>query len=194
MSYVKLRDMEAEYPQPDTFGWRFKKALIDNGAPVTQQGAKAWLEKRGRDLEIGIEISTTMIFNYYREELPRVDQCRKYALALGKCVEWLYTGEGPEAPLNKDEKRLVGSFKRIRSELGRARALSLVEGMATAEELAMPASDQPGDNMPKKQSSSRASTIASKVLAGTKKPTRQEVKTLAASVLGQDEKKGQRKR
>ena len=44
--------------------------------------------------------------------------------------------------------------------------------------------------MPKKESTSRVSTIASKVLSG-KPPTKTEVKTLAASVLSQDEKKGQ---
>jgi len=44
--------------------------------------------------------------------------------------------------------------------------------------------------MVKKQSSSKASSIAGKVLGG-QKPTSSQVKTLAASVLGQDEKKGQ---
>lgn len=43
--------------------------------------------------------------------------------------------------------------------------------------------------MTKKQSSPRASSIAGKVLAG-KPATKSEVKTLAASVLSQDEKKG----
>ena len=47
-------------------------------------------------------------------------------------------------------------------------------------------------SMPKKQSSSKTSTIAGKVLAG-KKPTATETKTLAASVLSQDEQKGQGK-
>lgn len=47
--------------------------------------------------------------------------------------------------------------------------------------------------MPKKQSSSKVSTIAGKVLAG-KKPTKSEVKSLAASVLSQDEIKGQKKK
>ena len=47
--------------------------------------------------------------------------------------------------------------------------------------------------MPAKQSSSKASTIAGRVLAGAK-PTQQQIKTLAASVLSQDETKGQRKR
>ena len=42
----------------------------------------------------------------------------------------------------------------------------------------------------KKQSSSRVSTIAGKILAG-EKATQKEAKTLAASVLSQDEKKGQ---
>jgi len=45
--------------------------------------------------------------------------------------------------------------------------------------------------MPKKQSSPKISTLASQVLSGDKKPTTAEVKKLAASVLGQDEKKGQ---
>ncbi len=45
--------------------------------------------------------------------------------------------------------------------------------------------------MPKKQSSSKVSTIAGKVLKG-KKATPSETKKLAASVLSQDEKKGQK--
>ena len=36
--------------------------------------------------------------------------------------------------------------------------------------------------MARKQSSSKASTLASKVLSGAKKPTAKEAKTLAASV------------
>lgn len=44
--------------------------------------------------------------------------------------------------------------------------------------------------MAKKQSSSSVSTLASKVLSGTKKPTAADVKRLAASVLSQDERKG----
>lgn len=47
--------------------------------------------------------------------------------------------------------------------------------------------------MTKKQSSSKMSTLASKVLSGDKKPTPKEVKSLAASVMGQDEKKGNKK-
>lgn len=46
--------------------------------------------------------------------------------------------------------------------------------------------------MTKKQSSSKASTVAAKVLGG-KKPTPSEARTLAGSVLSQDEKKGQKK-
>jgi len=47
--------------------------------------------------------------------------------------------------------------------------------------------------MPKKQSTDKTSSLASKVLSGQKKPTKAQVKTLAASVLSQDEKKGKRK-
>ena len=46
--------------------------------------------------------------------------------------------------------------------------------------------------MPHKQSSSKMSTLASKVLSGEKRPTITEAKKLAASVLSQDEKKGQK--
>ena len=48
--------------------------------------------------------------------------------------------------------------------------------------------------MPKKQTSSSISSLASKVLSGAKKPTITESKRLAASTLGQDEKKGQSKK
>ena len=47
--------------------------------------------------------------------------------------------------------------------------------------------------MAKKQSSSKVSTLASKILSGDKKPTAADSKKLAASVLSQDEKKGQRR-
>lgn len=47
--------------------------------------------------------------------------------------------------------------------------------------------------MPKKQSGDSTSSLAGKILAGIKKPTKADTKTLAASVLGQDEKKGKRK-
>lgn len=47
--------------------------------------------------------------------------------------------------------------------------------------------------MAKKQSSPKTSTLASKVLSGAKKPTVKDAKTLAASVLSQDEKKGNKK-
>ncbi|MDH3263058.1 MAG: hypothetical protein OEM24_03580 [Paracoccaceae bacterium] len=45
----------------------------------------------------------------------------------------------------------------------------------------------------RKQSSSKTSSIAGKVLAG-KKATPKEVKSLAASVLSQDETKGQKRK
>ena len=48
--------------------------------------------------------------------------------------------------------------------------------------------------MPKKQSSSKTSTLASKVLSGKVKATPKQSRTLAASVLGQDEAKGQKKK
>lgn len=43
---------------------------------------------------------------------------------------------------------------------------------------------------PKKQSSTATSKLASDVLAGRKKPSPAEAKRLAASVLSQDENKG----
>lgn len=50
---------------------------------------------------------------------------------------------------------------------------------------------KPPSKPPRKQSGDAASTIAGRVLGGGK-PTRSEIKTLAGSVLGQDEKKGKR--
>ena len=43
-----------------------------------------------------------------------------------------------------------------------------------------------------KESSSSLSTLAAKILAGEKKPTIADAKRLAASVLSQDETKGQK--
>lgn len=45
--------------------------------------------------------------------------------------------------------------------------------------------------MAKKTSTPRVSTLASKVLSGKTTPNKTQQKTLAASVLAQDEKKGQ---
>lgn len=47
--------------------------------------------------------------------------------------------------------------------------------------------------MAKKQTGNKMSTLAAKVLGGSKKATQVDAKKLAASVLGQDEKKGKRK-
>ncbi len=44
--------------------------------------------------------------------------------------------------------------------------------------------------MAKKQSSNTTSTLAAKILNGTKKPTAADAHRLAGSVLSQDEKKG----
>lgn len=44
--------------------------------------------------------------------------------------------------------------------------------------------------MAKKQTSSPISSLASRVLSGNKKPTATDSRRLAASVLSQDEKKG----
>jgi hypothetical protein len=48
-----------------------------------------------------------------------------------------------------------------------------------------------GINMAKKQSTPKTSTLAAKVLSGSVKPTPAQTRSLAASVLGQDEKRGQ---
>lgn len=45
-----------------------------------------------------------------------------------------------------------------------------------------------------RQTSPQISTLASKVLSGQVKPTQAQVKSLAASALGQDQTKGQRSR
>ncbi|WP_193189049.1 hypothetical protein [Nisaea sediminum] len=50
----------------------------------------------------------------------------------------------------------------------------------------------PTTKKPNKQTSPRISSLASDVLAGRTKPTPKQVKSLAASALGQDETKGQR--
>ena len=47
--------------------------------------------------------------------------------------------------------------------------------------------------MATKQSSNTTSSLAAKVLSGTVKPTIAQSKSLAASVLGQDETKGKRR-
>lgn len=48
--------------------------------------------------------------------------------------------------------------------------------------------------MAKKETRSEVSSLAAKVLSGSKKPTKSEVLTLAASALGQDEHKGPRRK
>ena len=48
--------------------------------------------------------------------------------------------------------------------------------------------------MPKKQSGNKTSSLAGKILSGSKKATQADAKKLAASVLSQDETKGRRKK
>jgi hypothetical protein len=48
--------------------------------------------------------------------------------------------------------------------------------------------------MATKQSTDKTSSLAGKILSGSKKATQKDAKSLAASVLSQDEKKGARKK
>ena len=48
--------------------------------------------------------------------------------------------------------------------------------------------------MSKKQTSDEISSLAAKILQGKKKPTKAEIKRLAASVLSQDETRGSRQK
>lgn len=45
---------------------------------------------------------------------------------------------------------------------------------------------------PPRQTSPKVSSLASRVLSGTTKPTASQVRTLAASALGQDQTRGQK--
>ena len=78
---------------------------------------------------------------------------------------------GPDRPVCQAVWQLHPTAKRL--------SVNLIESIAAMSKT--PSS---------KSSSSRASTIAGKVLAGAK-PTRSEIKTLAGSVLSQDPVKGQ---
>lgn len=51
-----------------------------------------------------------------------------------------------------------------------------------------------GGGKPHKESSSKMSTLASRILSGDKKPTVSDARKLAGSVLSQDEHRGQRRR
>jgi hypothetical protein len=46
--------------------------------------------------------------------------------------------------------------------------------------------------MTKKQSTDKTSSLAARILSGAKIPTARDARSLAASVLSQDEKKGKR--
>lgn len=48
-----------------------------------------------------------------------------------------------------------------------------------------------GGKPPPRQTSPKVSSLASRVLSGTTKPTAAQVRTLAASALGQDQSRGQ---
>jgi len=48
--------------------------------------------------------------------------------------------------------------------------------------------------MPKKETGNKTSSLAGKILSGSKKATQSDAKKLAASVLSQDETRGSRKK
>ncbi len=96
-----------------TFGDRLKNAAKEAGAEkVTHVYLRDWFKK-----EHGISISTTMISNYGRDELPRMEQCRDYAKALNVCVEWLFTGCGLKRPgdgaISETERRILGMWRHM---------------------------------------------------------------------------------
>lgn len=95
-----------------TFGERLLEAMKAKSAPTTRVGAAEWLLR-----EHGIEVSSTQITKYVNDdELPRMEQCRDYARALGVTMEWLYTGRGvrwPIDPLTEDEDSLIRRIRRL---------------------------------------------------------------------------------
>ena len=79
-----------------SFAERLKSAALESGAKKdTHEYLRDWF----RD-EHDILISTAMISRYgpKKRELPHMQQCRDYAVALGVCVEWLYSGRGARYP------------------------------------------------------------------------------------------------
>ena len=94
----------------ETFGDRLMDAAMAMGAPKQQEKLSKWFKKEHK-----ITISGPMISRYKKDELPRMDQCRQYSLALGVCVEWLLTSRGsrfPEdGPMTITERRVLSMWR-----------------------------------------------------------------------------------
>ena len=100
----------------ETFGDRLKDAAKNAGAKkVTHEYLKKWFFEEHK-----IKISTTMISRYGKDELPRMEQCRDYAIALNVRTEWLLTGRGPryieEGPITETERRILGMWRHMPTE------------------------------------------------------------------------------
>lgn len=100
-------------PRTRTFGRRLDEAVrdADPNAPLQQEQLSRWFAT-----EHGIKISGGMISRYRSGALPRMDQCREYAMALGVAVEWLYSERGlkhPGPPLTPDEQEIIHRLRSI---------------------------------------------------------------------------------
>lgn len=98
----------------ETFGERLIRVAKERGGPIEQVPLSKWFWD-----EHGIKISGPMINRYKNEDaLPRLDQCRQFAIALGVTVEWLYTGRGLKYPgpaLTRDEQEIIRRLRSIES-------------------------------------------------------------------------------
>ena len=102
--------------EKETFGIRLIDAVKEAGGPVKpRKKISIWFDKFHN-----IQISGPMISRYIKnDEIPRMDQCREYAIALGVRVDWLLTGRPPKrpmAPLTDLEQALIEEIRKIDEE------------------------------------------------------------------------------
>lgn len=100
-----------------TFGDRLIDAVTEAGGPTQQEPLSKWF----RDVH-GINVSGPMLNKYKKhDKLPRMEQARDYAVALGVSVEWLYSGRGTrfpmQGPTSESERRLLGMWRRLSPKL-----------------------------------------------------------------------------
>lgn len=84
---------------------------MEAGAPQQQEQLAKWFKDRNI-------ITTGAMLNKYKnlDAAPRVNQCRQFAMALGVCVEWLYTGRGPKhagPSYDEQEQSVIDALREI---------------------------------------------------------------------------------
>lgn len=101
-----------------SFWLRVQEAMRDKGLDPTQKVAGQL-----------VGIKQPSVHKWTKGGQPKMEHVVILAQKLDVCVEWLYTERGLKRPLNEDSSYLLNSFRLLKSDRMRDKALAYIDAL-----------------------------------------------------------------